>query len=287
MQQNKPTSLLLPIIFAMLWASTYATARIGLDYISPLFFVALRLTIAAALMLGFVITAMRNEFPSASSVPHLLIGGGLVHGVTLTSAHVALITVQAAPLALVHAFHPVLTAALAFVLLKEGFTARQWCGMGLGMVGVVLAFPFATTQWSVIGLVVLSLAGLTGGTLYLKHFTSDATAFPSTAVQLAGGACASIIAMVLFETPHVTWTPPLIAVMLWSIFMVSIAAMSMYSVMLMRGQAGRAASAFFIAPGAAALIAWVLLGQTLNLITLIGLVLASFGVWLVWRRAKK
>ena len=188
-------------------------------------------------------------------------------------------------MALVHAFHPILTAALAVAFLNERFTQRQWCGIALGMVGVVLAFPFATTQWSVMGLVLLSLAGLTGGTLYLKHFTPDVAVFPSTAVQLAGGACTSILAVILFEVPVVSWTPQLIASMLWNIVMVSIAGMAIYSLMLMRGQAGRAASAFFIVPGVSALIAWVMLDQTLTPLALLGLFVASFGVWLVWRKS--
>ena len=278
-------SLLLPVAFALLWASSYATARIGLNDISPVLFVTIRFAIAALLIFSIVAIMGRDKLPALSNWPPLLVGGALVHGLTLAPAHIALITVNAAPLALVHAFHPVLTAALAVPLLNEQFTPRQWTGMALGLAGVVLAFPFAATQWSVIGLVGLSLAALSGGTLYLKRFAPDVAPFPATAVQLCGGAIISAIGVALFEAPQVSWTPSLMFVMGWNVAMVSVGAMVIYSLMIARGQAGRAASAFFIVPGSAALIAWVLLDQTLGPLTLAGLALASLGVWLVWHRA--
>ncbi len=283
MFQSKRLSFLMPAMFALLWASSYVTSRIGLDDISPVLFVAIRLVIAAPLMLLLAIFMRKEALPALPHWPHLMIGGALVHGVTLGAAHVALITVDAAPLALVHAIHPVLTAAIAVPLLNERFTPRQWTGMVLGLAGVSLAFPFAATQWTVIALVGLSLAGLTGGTLYLKRFTSNIAPFPATAIQLAGGATASVLGVLAFETPHAVWTPTLMAMIGWNIVMISIVGMGIYSLMLMRGQAGRAASAFFIVPGSAALMAWISLNQTLGVLSLAGLVLASFGVWLVWR----
>jgi drug/metabolite transporter (DMT)-like permease len=206
-------------------------------------------------MMALAVFIRKESLPSLAQWPHLLIGGALVHGITLAPAHVALITVDAAPLALVHAFHPVLTAAIAVILLKERFTRQQWAGMLLGLAGVVLAFPFSGTSGVVIGLVGLSLAGLTGGTLYLKYFTPDIAPFPATAIQLI----ACVIGVVLFETPYAVWTPTLIVMMGWNIVMISIVGMAIYSLMLVHGQAGRAASAFFIVPGSAAILAWVFL----------------------------
>ncbi len=277
-------SPLLPVAFALLWASSYVTSRIGLEDISPLLFVAIRLVMAAPVMLLLCAVIMREAIPAIRHWPHLLVGGGLVHGVTLCAAHVALQTLDAAPLALVHAFHPVLTAALAVPLLNERFTARQWLGMALGLAGVVIAFPIATTDGQVIAIVLLSLLGLTGGTLYLKRFSPQVTPFSSTAVQFVGGALVSVFAVVLFEKPFADWTPSLIAMMGWNTVLVSIVGMTIYSLMLLRGEAGRAASAFFIVPGSAALMGWIFLNQTLSATALAGLALASFGVWLVWRR---
>jgi drug/metabolite transporter (DMT)-like permease len=54
--------------------------------------------------------------------------------------------------------------------------------------------------------------------------------------------------------------------------------------MMDRYGAARAASGFFIVPGASALIAWVLIDEHLSSLALIGLAAATVGVALVWWR---
>ena len=106
---------ILPFLFAVLWASSYAAAKIGLADISPYLFVAVRLGIAAVAAIVMVLALKRPLGPLKLRWPHLMIGGALVHGLALATAHEALVSVAATPTALVHAFHPILTAALGVV----------------------------------------------------------------------------------------------------------------------------------------------------------------------------
>lgn len=285
-QFTRPLAIAAPVVFALLWASTYVAAAVGLRDASPLAFVGLRLAVAALAGLGLAAALRLPWGPIGRAWPHLMIAGAMLHGLALGAAHVALITLEATPLALVHAFHPVLTAALGVILLGERFRRRQWLGMGLGVAGVLLVFPFAATDAAVIALVLASLMGLTGGTLYLKRFGAEVPPFPSTAVQLAGGAVAVLVAMALFEAPRASLTPALSAAFIWNTLVMSVGGMALYSFMLERRQAGSAASAFFLVPGATALLAYAMLGQGLTALALIGLGVASFGVWLVWWRPR-
>jgi drug/metabolite transporter (DMT)-like permease len=271
----------LPFVFAILWASSYAAAKIGLADITPYAFVALRLAIAAGAAVALVLALRRPWQPIARRWPHLLIGGALVHGLALATAHKALISVAATPTALVHAFHPILTAALGVFLLSERFAWWQWAGVALGLLGVVLGVPH-DADFSIMALLALSLFGLTGGTLYLKKFAADVPPFEATAVQLIGGALLAILLMVLFETPHIAWTPSLIGAMTWNVLFMSIGGMAIYNVMMDRHGAAKAASGFFIVPGASALIAWALIDEHLKPLALIGLIAATAGVVLVW-----
>jgi drug/metabolite transporter (DMT)-like permease len=215
--------------------------------------------------------------------PHLLIGGALVHGLALATAHKALISVAATPTALVHAFHPILTAALGVFLLGEQFRWWQWVGFALGLTGVVLGVPH-DADFSVLALLALSLFGLSGGTLYLKSFAADVPPFEATAVQLIGGALLAIVLALFFETPHARLTPGLLGAMTWNVLFMSIGGMAIYNLMMDRHGAAKAASGFFIVPGASALIAWVLLDERLSHLALVGLAAATVGVALVWWR---
>jgi drug/metabolite transporter (DMT)-like permease len=275
----------LPFVFAILWASSYTAAKVGLADITPYAYVAVRLTIAAAAALVMVALLKRPWGPVRRRWPHLLIGGALVHGLALATAHAALVSVAATPTALVHAFHPILTAALGIALLGDRFAWWQWLGFALGLAGVVLGVPH-DADYGVMALLGLSLFGLSGGTLYLKKFAADVPPFEATAVQLMGGALMAIVLMIFFETPHARLTGSLFAAMTWNVAVMSIGGMAIYNLMMDRYGAAKAASGFFIVPGASALIAWLLIDEHLNPIAVIGLVAATIGVVLVWWKPK-
>ena len=275
----------LPFVFAILWASSYAAAKIGLADITPYAFVAIRLALAAAAAVVMVLALKRPWGPVKRRWPHLLVGGALVHGVALSTAHAALVSVAATPTALVHAFHPILTAALGVALLGERFAWWQWLGFGLGLAGVVLGVPH-DADYSIMLLLGLSLFGLSGGTLYLKKFAADVPPFEATAVQLIGGALLATALVAFLETPHVHWTHGLIAAMTWNVVFMSIGGMAIYNLMMDRYGAAKAASGFFIVPGASALIAWLLIDENLKPVALISLAAATIGVALVWWRPR-
>jgi drug/metabolite transporter (DMT)-like permease len=207
----------------------------------------------------------------------------LAHGLALSTTHAALVTIAATPAALVHAFHPVLTAGLGVMLLGDRFAWWQWLGVALGFAGVLLGVPFRSGSGA-LTLLALSLFGLTAGTLYLKVFCPHVPAFEATAVQLIGGALLSLAAALLLETPHVRCTASLVGAMAWNVVLMSIVGMAIYNAMLERAGAGRAASGFFVVPGTSALFAWVLLDERFSLLAVAGLIASTLGVALVWWR---
>jgi drug/metabolite transporter (DMT)-like permease len=273
---------LLPFVFALLWASSYVAAKIGLVDATPFALVGVRLAIAAAAA-ALLIIATGRSWPARKSWPLLLLGGALLHGFGLAMTHAALVAVDATPTALVHAFHPILTAALGTVLLRERFASWQWFGVLLGFIGVLLGVPLSLGTGN-LALLGLSLFGLTTGTLLLRRFCADVPPFESTAVQLIGGSLVSILLMLLFETPHWHWTAPFAAALAWNTLVMSIFGMAIYNLMLDRYGAGRASSGFFVVPGASAVMGYALLNEHLSLMTIAGLAASTIGVVLVWWR---
>ncbi len=273
---------LLPFVFALLWASSYIAAKVGLIDATPFAYVALRLSIAAAVAIALV-PALGRALPGASRWPQLLLGGSLLHGLGLATTHAALVAVDATPTALVHAFHPILTSALGVWLLGERFVWWQWVGVALGFAGVVLGVPPSLGGGN-IALLALSLFGLTAGTLYLKRFCADVPAFEATAVQLIGGALMAIALMLAFESPHLQWTRSFVEALAWNTIAMSIVGMAIYNLMLDRFGAGRASSGFFVVPGASAIMAYALLDEHLSTLAIVGLIASTLGVLLVWWR---
>jgi drug/metabolite transporter (DMT)-like permease len=101
-------------------------------------------------------------------------------------------------------------------------------------------------------------------------------------VKLIGGALLTILLVAFFETPHAHITPDLIGAMTWNVLVMSIFGMAIYNFQIDRYGAAKAASGFFLVPGASALIAWLLIDEHLKPVALIGLAASTLGVALVW-----
>jgi drug/metabolite transporter (DMT)-like permease len=100
-------------------------------------------------------------------------------------------------------------------------------------------------------------------------------------VQFISAAAVSGLGAVLLETPRADWTAGTFAAIAWNTVMVSLGGMGLYFAMLARGSAARVSANFYLVPGAAALLAWVILGERLSPLAVLGLVVASAGCWLV------
>jgi len=277
-----------PLAFILLWSSSFLTARIGLVDVSPLLFVALRLVLAAGVLVALMLALRQSWLPLRGRWHHLALAGALVNGVTLATFHVGMVTVNAAVMALVQALNPMVIALLAGPVLGERMTRRQWAGLALGALGVALVVaPRAAesgTQLTAILLGFVGTLGLSLGTIYFGRHGRGVPLLPATTVQIVASAALVLAAMAVFEQPHAVWTFSAVATIGWNVFAVSIGGMALYYFMLNRGAAGRVATNFYLIPGVVAVACWLLLGEALSPMTVLGLAVASAGVWLVVRR---
>jgi drug/metabolite transporter (DMT)-like permease len=203
----------------------------------------------------------------------------------LASSHWGLVRAGAAPLALVQCLNPILTALIGGPLLGEWLRARQWLGLILGAAGVGRVVGMAAmsnpTQFDGLAVGAGGVLALTAGTLYYARFCRGVPLLPGTAVQFVSASAVCAIGTLLFETPHAVWTGMAVAARLWNAGPVSFGGMALYYFMLTRGSAARATSNFYLVPGVTALMAWLLLGERLSLLAVVGLVTASIGCFLV------
>jgi drug/metabolite transporter (DMT)-like permease len=279
---------LAPYGFVLLWASSFITARVGLRFLSPLLFVSVRLVLAAAVLLCLALLLRRPWRGFAGYWGHCAVSGVLTNTVLLMTAHYAMVRTAAAPIALVQTLNPLLTALLAWPLLGERLRVLQWLGLLLGAAGVVLVVGLAAARSPVeLNGLLLTAGGvvaLCAGTLYFGRFCRGVPIIEGTAVQLLAAAVAGVAATAIFETPHAVWNSQAIGAIAWNAGAVSLGGMALYYLMLMHGTAARATANFYLVPGTAALMAWVLLGERLSALTVVGLVVSSLGCWLVSRR---
>ena len=251
---------LAPLLFVLLWSSSFIWAKIGLRHVTPLLFVAVRLVGCAIVLLAAMAVLRRSWRPLGGwKWLHCAVAGALMNAMGLMAPHVGLLTAPAAQIALVQSLTPLLASVFGVAILHERLRSKQWSGLALGFAGV----------------------GLVSGTLYFGRFCRGVPLLPGATAQFVSAAIVSATGAWLLETPHADWTGPTIASTAWNTIMVSLGGMGLYFVMLTRGSAARTTSNFYLVPGTAAVLAWVTIGERLSPLAIAGLVVASAGCWLV------
>jgi drug/metabolite transporter (DMT)-like permease len=275
-----------PFLFVVLWSSSFVTAKIGLRHLSPLLFVAIRLTACAVVLTVLMIVLRRSWRPlGGRKWIHCAVAGSLLNAVGLMAPHVGLTTAPAAQIALVQSLTPLLTAAFGVVLLHEGLRRSQWLGLALGLMGVGLVVGEAALasplEFQGLVLAFVGVLGLVAGTLYFGRFCRGVPPLPGATAQFLSAAAVAALGAWLLETPRADWTEGAVAAVAWNTVMVSLGGMGLYFAMLVRGTAARASANFYLVPGTAALLAWLFLGERPSMLAVVGLITASAGCWLV------
>ena len=135
-----------------------------------------------------------------------------------------------------------------------------------------------------LALAFVGVLGLVAGTLYFGLFCRGVPLLPGATAQFLSAAAVASLGAWLLETPHADWTESAIAAVTWNTIMVSLGGMGLYYAMLVRGTVARASANFYLVPGTAALLGWMLLGEQLSSLAIVGLLTASAGCWLVSAR---
>ncbi len=98
---------------------------------------------------------------------------------------------------------------------------------------------------------------------------------------MAASAVFCFFIMLVAEEPRIEFTQASIIAFAYLTVGVSLGAMGLYLLMLRHGAAGKVAANFYLTPGTAAVLAFIILGETLAWEALVGLFAATLGVWLV------
>jgi drug/metabolite transporter (DMT)-like permease len=280
-----------PVVFVVLWSTGFIGARYGLPYIEPMTFLGIRMTCVVAVMLVFA-TASRGRWPDLHEVGHSLAVGAMVHFLYLGGVFVAISQgVPAGISALLPGLQPILTSTIANRFMGETVTRRQWIGLVLGLVCVMLvlhdrSIVAAGTPlgWAAS---VVSLIGITLGTLYQKRFCGRIDWRTGNTVQYAGAGVLFWLAAFAFETRVIHWTGELVFAIAWLVLVLSIAGVALMYWLIRRSAATGFASLFYLVPAVTALMAYGLFGEKLDHVSVLGMVICAVGVVLANRGAAR
>jgi len=277
-----------PFLFVFFWSSAFISGQIIVQSASPFASLSFRFMIVA---LGFVIFAkIFNEkiFVKRSIIYQSAVTGILFHGFYLGGVFFSFSVGLSATLsALIVGLQPVLTNILSGPILKEKVTFTQWMGILLGFIGTVLVIGLDIGKSiPVLGIIasIVALIGATTATIWQKKFTNKLSLSVNNFYQALAAAIFLFLASLMFEISYIHFTTSFILSMSWQIVMVSFGAFTILMYLIKIGSASKTSNLFFLVPPTTAVMAWLVLGEDLYRNDLMGLIIASIGVFVATRK---
>ena len=276
-----------PAIFVVLWSTGFVGTKYVLHNAEPLTYLAIRMALVVVLMAG-IVAIVRPRWPDRIGVFHSAVAGILVHGFYLGGTAIAIAhSIPAGLSALIPGLQPILTSTIANRWLGERVTPIQWAGLLLGLAGVVLILhnrPMSgDAGWGWLASAV-SLVSITLGTLYQRRYCNAIDWRAGNLVQYIAVTIFFGIGAWLFENNVVRWTTEFVLALSWLVVVLSIGSIGLLYWLIRRSAATSVASLFYLVPAVTALMAYVLFGERLDAIAIVGMTACAAAVFLVNRR---
>ena len=282
-----------PALFVWLWSTGFIGAKYGLPFAEPFTLLMMRMG-CTLLPLSVLAWLMKSRWPGWRGAGHLAVTGLLVQGTYLGGVFYAIDQgMPAGVISLIVGLQPLVTSLAAVIFLKESVTGRQWTGLALGLVGVVLVLtekmavsgelgiPPHTLIWAL-----FSLLGISLGTVYQKRHGTSVDLVAGTMIQYAAAGSFFALGAFFLETREVAWTPQFQFALLWLVFGLSVSAILLLMWLIRRGAASQVASLFYLVPPVTALEAYFLFGERLGPLAIAGGLVAITGVAMVTMKGR-
>ena len=274
-----------PYLFVLLWSTGFVGAKYGLPYADPFIFLSLRVLIAALILFAVASFKRAPVAIGLSNIAKSSIIGFFLHACYLGGVFFAISTgLSAGVAAVVTSLQPVLVSLLGVKILGERLKNRQLIGLIFGLTGVILVLsPGFSSPLPIAGVVAITIAllGTTCATLLQKKLGAQIPILSGTAYQYCASGLILLVAAITTGSTSITWSGHFIVAFIWLILVLSVGAVLLLLWLLNNGSAAGVSSLFYLVPPATALEAYLLFGESMSIIGMIGIGITAFGVCLV------
>ncbi len=274
-------AIALGLIFAVMWSSAFASARIILLDAPPLWSLALRFLISG----GFAVIAARLlgqdwrlPRPQARAV---IIFGLCQNALYLGLFFIALQRIEASLASIIASSMPLIVAGLGWALRGERLSPLGLAGMLAGFTGVALIMGSrieAGADPVSVALCVIGATALAVATLTVRGASAGGNLLMVVGLQMLVGSVALALVAMALDPLHVTLTARLAVTFAYQIIVPGLAATLIWFSLVGRIGAVKASAFHFLNPFFGVLIASVLLGEKISALDMLGVAVATAGI---------
>jgi drug/metabolite transporter (DMT)-like permease len=279
-----------PLLFVILWSSAFITSKVIVDNASPFASLSFRFAIVA---IGFLIFSTYLKEKINVSIKQILescFSGILFHGLYLGGVFYAISEgLSPSITALIVSMQPIFTNILAGPILNEKITWKQWIGISLAFIGVIMVLGYDIgDNIPIIGLIssFIALLGGTIATIWQKKISGKLHLSVNNFYQAIGAFVFLSFSMIVIEQPYIIFNYNFIWAMVWQIVAVSFGAFTILMYLIKINSASKTSNLYFLIPPVSALMAWIFLKEVFTLYDFYGLLICSSGVYIATRNEK-
>ena len=283
-------AIVMGVMFGIMWASAFTSARVIVQYAPPLYALAIRFLIS-----GIFAVLLAHAMGQSWHLTRRQWIATLVFGVTQNALYlglnfVAMQTIEASLAAIVASTMPLLVAFASWTVFGERIRPLGVAGLVAGVVGVALIMG-ARLQGQVemfgLGLCVIGVVSLTVATLSVRGASSGGNFLMIVGLQMLVGSAVLWVPALAIETFDVTWTWQLGVAFAYTVIVPGIGATLIWFMLVDRIGATPASVFHFLTPFFGVLTAALLLGEKLGSMDIIGVVIITAGILAVQMAKQK
>lgn len=274
--------------FCSIWACGFPIAKLAIATCPPELFLAIRFIAAGGVMLGWAF--WRGYL--ATPLPWLgLIGLGLLNfGVSNGLGWAGLKTVSAGLSTIIQSAQPVLVGVVGALLLGDPLKPRRVLGLVLGVAGVafVVRNRIVLSGEDALGvtMIVVSVFTFATGTILFKRWSPQ---LPLTVLvgvqQVAAGLGLLTVSLTVEPVGQFVPNGAFWMALAYTGILNSIVSFQLWFYMLANSSATSVASLQFVMPPLGLFFSWLILGESIQILDLVGLVPVLVGIGLTTRSA--
>ena len=269
------------LAFALIWSSAFTSARIIVADAPPILSLSLRFLISGLIGIALARFLGQTWRLTPGQWRATIVFGLCQNALYLGLNFVAMQTVEASLASIIASTMPLAVGFAGWVIFRERLSALGVLGLCAGAGGVALimgARMQAGADFYGIALCFIAVASLTVSTLMVRGASSGGNLLMIVGLQMLVGSAFLVIPGLIFDQPVVNWSMKLVLAFSYTVLMPGLVATFIWFWLVQRIGAVKAATFHFLNPFFGVMIAAVLLGETLRIWDIVGVVIIMFGI---------
>ena len=283
-------AIVMGVIFGIMWASAFTSARVIVQYAPPLYALAIRFLLSGVLAVTLARAMGQSWHLTRRQWIATLVFGVTQNALYLGLNFVAMQTIQASLAAIVASTMPLLVAFASWTVFGERVRPLGIAGLVTGVVGVALIMG-ARLQGGIdlfgLGLCVVGVISLTIATLSVRGASSGGNLLMIVGLQMFVGSALLWVPALMIETFDVTWTWQLAVAFTYTVIVPGIGATLIWFMLVDRIGATPAAVFHFLTPFFGVMTAALLLEEKIGSMDVVGVLIITAGIWAVQMAKQK